>query len=90
MLEDLSVEEEPAHLHPPSVDLPMRQPMCGSGGRYPEEAASEVPFVVMHPENAVKQLRCLEERLRQVSWMLSARLHWSRCRVQTLVNSDGF
>lgn len=62
------MEEAPAHLPPSVVDLPMRQPRerCRSAVRYPEEAASEVPFVVVHPENAVKQLRCLEERLRQV------------------------
>lgn len=71
LLEDLSMEDANSHL-PPSVDLPMHRAKsgrCGSGAFDKNEAAGDVPFEVLHPENAVKQLRCLEERLRQVGWM---------------------
>jgi hypothetical protein len=71
LLEDLSMEEAPTHL-PPPVEFPMQRTKsgrCGSGALDKCEAAGEEPFILVHPENAVKQLRCLEERLLQVGWM---------------------
>jgi hypothetical protein len=82
LLEDLSMEDASGHL-PPSVDLPMHRAKsgrCGSGALDKCEASGDVPFVVLHPENAVKQLRCLEERLRQVCWMPCASFYVSVAR----------